>query len=51
MKAKPTERPPREHLSEADEALRRAIAMPAEKARPLPTEPAALRREMKARGW
>jgi hypothetical protein len=48
---KPTEQQPREHLSDADEALRRAIAMPAEKARPLPTEPAALRREVQRRGW
>ncbi|HMG65619.1 MAG TPA: hypothetical protein VK599_21960 [Streptosporangiaceae bacterium] len=45
----PAERP--EPLSQADEALRRVIRTPAEKATPLPTDPAARRRAMAVRGW
>lgn len=47
-----TARPePREHLSQAEEALRRAIVAKPVVLPPLPTEPDARRRDMRTRGW
>lgn len=41
----------REHPSQADEALRRVIKRPADRAPVLPTDPAARRRAIQRMGW